>query len=52
MGVPISFIFKYNPTQFELVGVTHNGGLLAQVIGTHLFTLITYNSQNPYKHWL
>ena len=28
MGVPITFLFKYNPTQFEIIGITENADYL------------------------
>ncbi len=28
MGVPITFLYKYNPEQFEIIGVTNHGDML------------------------
>ena len=28
MGVPITFLYKYNPEQFEIVGITNHGDML------------------------
>lgn len=33
MGVPITFLYKYNPSQFEIVGMASSAGYDADVVG-------------------
>lgn len=40
MGVPISFLDKYNPEQFEIVGITNHGDMLGIEYTTNCFAEI------------
>ena len=33
MGVPITFLDKYNPAQFEILGLSASAGYSAEIVG-------------------
>ena len=57
MGVPITFLDKYNPNQFEIVGVANHGkdsefDLFAPKInGKNIFKRILIRSKQPENSW-
>ena len=57
MGVPITFLDKYNPNQFEIVGVANHGkdsefDLFAPKInGKNIFKRILIRRKQPENSW-
>ena len=33
LGVPITFLYKYNPTQFEIIGMSASAGYNKDIVG-------------------
>lgn len=55
MGVPITFIFKHNPAQFEILGVTNNTKSNAYALKENTIGYSTWasiNSKNLYARLL
>lgn len=49
MAVPKTFIDKYNPEQFELLGFLNGGGKDETVLGKHPFARILIKNKKPQK---
>ncbi len=52
MGVPITFLYKYNPNQFEVLGIANSGGFighecLAIINGCNKYHRILIKNLNP-----